>query len=121
MTTSTQAPQLQRITVLKPLRQQLVFAQQRLQDRHVPFHLAALSYLRICCSTMQTYRRLGFDIPLPGDSRTPYLTLLNQLIEQHSEWWLLCYVNEKGYLISRDRSILNLLQPLNDFLGQMLE
>ncbi|MDX2232585.1 MAG: hypothetical protein NW220_23345 [Leptolyngbyaceae cyanobacterium bins.349] len=120
MTISTQVPELQRIIVLQPIRQHLIFAQQRLQDRHVPFHLAALSYLRICCTAMQTYQRLGLSETSAINSTTPYLTLINQLIERHPDWWKLCYVSEHGYLISGDRCIRELLQPLNLFTEQIL-
>lgn len=121
MTISTQIPELQKIIVLQPIRQHLIFAQQRLQDRHVPFQLAALSYLRICCTAMQTYQRLGLNSTPILDSKTPYLTLIKKLLERHSNWWLLCCVSERGYLISGDRTIRELLQPLNNFAAQILE
>jgi hypothetical protein len=121
MTISTQVPELQRIIVLQPIRQHLVFAQQRLQDRYVPFQLAALSYLRICCSAIQTYQRLGVNPTPILDSKTPYLTLVEKLLERHPSWWMLCCVSEYGYLISGDPTICALLQPLNDFAAQILE
>lgn len=121
MTISTQVPELQKIIVLQPIRQHLIFAQQRLQDRHVSFQLAALSYLRICCTAMQTYQRLGLSGTAGLNSKTPYLTLVNQLIERHPDWWKLCCVNDTGYLISGDRRIRELLQPLNTFVEQILE
>ena len=120
MTISTQVPELQQIIVLQPIRQHLIFAQQRLQDRYVPFHLAALSYLRICCTAMQTYQRLGLSGTFAINSKTPYLTLVNQLVERHSDWWRLCWVSEYGYLISGDRRICELLQPLNTFAEEIL-
>lgn len=120
MTISTQVPELQRIIVLQPIRQRLIFAQQRLQDRHVPFHLAALSYLRICCNALQTYQCLGLSEVPAKHSKTPYLTLVNQLIERHPDWWKLCCVSQNGYLISGDRSIRELLKPLNSFVEQIL-
>ncbi|HSN66905.1 MAG TPA: hypothetical protein VLS94_09705 [Fusibacter sp.] len=121
MTISTQLPELQKIIVLQPILQHLVFAQQRLQDRHVPFQLAALSYLRICCTAMQTYQRLGL-YPTPIlDSKAPYLFLLEKLLEHHPHWWMLCCVSEYGCLISGDPIINRLLQPLNQFVVQILE
>jgi len=121
MTISTQVPELQKIIVLQPIRQHLVFAQQRLQDRHVPFQLAALSYLRIVCSAMRTYQRLGLNSTSTPDSKTSYLTLIEKLLKHHPNWWMLCCVSEYGYLISSDRTIRELLQPLNTFVEQILE
>jgi len=121
MTISTQMPELQRIIVLQPIRQHLVFAQQRLQDRNVPFQLAAASYLRICCTAMQTYQRLGLTPRTSVNSKSPYLALLDQLGERHPDWWRLCYVSDRGYLVSSDRTIAQRLQPLNDFVAQILE
>jgi hypothetical protein len=121
MTISTQAPALQRIVVLRPVRQNLVFAQQRRQDRTIPFRLAAVSYLRICCSALQTYQRLGLEETLATNPETSYLRLLGQLLKQHPEWWKLCCVSEHGYLISADHHIRELLHPLNDFVVKILE
>jgi hypothetical protein len=121
MTISTQVQKPQTITVLRPIFQLLSFAQNRLQDHHVPFQLAALSYLRICCSAMRTYQRLGLNPTPPVISNTPFLTLINQLIERQQNWWTLCLVSENGYLISNDRCIQELLQPLNTFMAQILE
>lgn len=121
MTISTQVPQLQKIIVLQPIRQHLIFAQKRLQDRYVPFQLAALSYLRICCTAMQTYQRLGLNPTPILDSKTPYLTLVEKLLERDPRWWMLCCVSDYGYLVSGDRTIHELLQPLNDFAAQILE
>jgi hypothetical protein len=124
MTISTQAPELQKTIVLQPvvlqaLCQRLRFAQQRLQDRSVPLQLSALSYLRIVYSVMQTHRRLGLGSNVALPSTTPYLTLLNQLIERCPDWWTLCSVSE-GYLVSDDCQIQALLQPLNGFVKQIL-
>ncbi|HEY9642450.1 MAG TPA: hypothetical protein V6C57_18330 [Coleofasciculaceae cyanobacterium] len=121
MTISTQAPGLQRVIVLQPIRQRLIFAQQRLQDRYVPFQLAALSYLRICCSAMQTYQCFELNATPAIHSRTPYLTLVDQLMAQHPNWWELCGISENGYLVSGDRHIHELLQALNDFIVDILE
>lgn len=121
MIISTQVPELQKIIVLQPIRQHLIFAQQRLQDRYVPFQLAALSYLRICCTAMQTYQWLGLDSTSILDSKTSYLTLIEKLLEHHPNWWMLCCVSEYGYLISSDPIINRLLQPLNQFAAQILE
>ncbi|NJO43865.1 MAG: hypothetical protein HC865_25695 [Cyanobacteria bacterium RU_5_0] len=121
MTISTQVPELQRIIVLQPIRQHLMFAQQRLQDRNVPFQLAALSYLRICCSAMKIYQQFGLILTSTEDSKTPYLALVNRLLARHPEWWRLCCVNDHGYLISGDRRVRELLQPLNTFMTQILE
>ncbi|MFM7221048.1 MAG: hypothetical protein ACKO21_12710, partial [Nodosilinea sp.] len=69
MNALTQAAKLQQRLVsplapqppaLPAIRQKLIFAQQRLQDRHVPFQLAALSYLRLTCAAIQSAQRIGF-------------------------------------------------------------
>lgn len=121
MTITSQAPELQRIIVLQPIRQHLIFAQKRLQDRNIPFQLAATSYLRINCAAMQVYQRLGLKPAPTLTSKTPYLTLIEQLIEHHPNWWLLCSVNDNGYLVSSDRYIQALLQPFTSFAEQLLE
>lgn len=121
MTISTQVPELQKIIVLQPIRQHLIFAQQRLQDRYIPFQLAALSYLRIVCTAMQTYQRLELNSTPILNSKTPYLTLVEKLLERHPNWWMLCCVSKHGYLLSGDRAIRELLQPLNDFVAQILK
>jgi hypothetical protein len=106
---------------LQPIRQKLIFAQQRLQDRSLPLQLAALSYLRITCAAMQTAQHLGYLDYGEAPAKTPYLTLLRQLGKQSSSWWQLCQVSETGHLISSDRQIQTLLQPLNAFAAQVLE
>jgi len=121
MTISTQVCEIERVIVLYPIRQRLEFAQERLQNRRVPFHLAALSYLQICCAALQTYQRLGLSEIPTASSQTSYLTLISQLIERHQNWWQLCYVSEHGYLISSDRRIRELLHPLNHFVEQILQ
>jgi hypothetical protein len=139
MNTLTQTAKLQKQFVSQPLasqpstlpaiRQKLMFSQQRLQDRHVPFQLAALSYLRLTCAAMQAAQRIGFSETLasetlasetlPSSSKTPYLTLVYQLSEQSPHWWQFCQVSETGDLISSDRQIQALLQPLNSFSAQI--
>lgn len=131
MNALTQATKLQKQIVSRPLasqtstlqsiRQKLIFAQQRLQDRHVPFQLAALSYLRLTCAGMQSAQRIGFSETLANDSKTPYLTLVYQLSEQSPHWWRFCQVSETGDLISSDRQIQALLQPLNTFVAEILK
>lgn len=125
MTISTQAPELQKTIVLQPvvlqsLRQRLIFAQKRLQDRHVPLQLSALSYLRIVCSVMRTHQRLGLGGEFSIDATSPYLTLLSQMAERCPDWWTRCEVRA-GDLISDDEQIQALLHPLNCFVQQILE
>ncbi|MFM7426389.1 MAG: hypothetical protein ACKO7W_15580 [Elainella sp.] len=135
MNALTQAAKLQQRLVsplapqppaLPAIRQKLIFAQQRLQDRHVPFQLAALSYLRLTCAAIQSAQRIGFSETLVSEtlanqSKTPYLTLVYQLSEQSPHWWRFCQVSETGNLVSSDRQIQALLQPLNAFVAQLLE
>jgi hypothetical protein len=106
--------------VPQSIRQNLLFAQQRLRACDIPFHLAALSYLRIVCAAMRTYQRIDGITP-PVTSKQPYLNLVYQLLEQSVDWWTLCSISETGCLISSDRQIQALLQPLNTFAEQILE
>lgn len=121
MTTSTQMPQLQRVVVLQPVRYHLVFAQQRLLDRTIPFQLRAQSYLRICCSAIKTYQRLCLYSAAAPNSNTPYLTLLGQLVDYNPKWWQACHIDSIGYLVSNDPIIDQWLQPLNLFAAQILK
>ena len=121
MTISTHSCGLQSVIVLNSVCQQLIFAQQRLQDRNIPFYLGALSYLRISCAALRTYQKLELHSPSGFVSKTPYMTLLNQLAGRHQEWWKLCKVDDLGYLVSSDRHINALLPPLNTFVAQILE
>lgn len=120
MTVSTQAPELQQVMVLQPIRKHLLFAQDRLLDPNIPFQLRALSYLRICSTAIRTYQRLELLAP-SLDSKTPYLTLLGDLTNQHPEWWRFCEIADRGYLISSDRTINRILQPLNAFVALLLD
>jgi hypothetical protein len=124
LTQSTQRPVLLQTIASQPIvprsiSQNLRFAQQRLRDCHVPFHLAALSYLRVVCAAMRSAQQFGINPPIAD--RQPYLNLVYQLLEQSVDWWTLCSINEKGCLISSDRQIQALLQPLNTFAEQILE
>ncbi|MCU0567117.1 MAG: hypothetical protein MUF49_11030 [Oculatellaceae cyanobacterium Prado106] len=121
MITLTQVPNLQETLILQPVRHNLAFAQQRLQDHQIPFHLSTRSYPRLVCAALQIYQRLNLlGIP-PIAPNISYLNLIQQLLEYSSGWWMLCQVSETGYLVSSDRHIQSLLTPLNTFAAQILE
>ena len=121
MLISAQIPELHQMIVLQPICQHLQFAQRCLRNRNLSFQVAALAYIRICCIAMQTYQRSGIRSGHTVGSTPSYLVLVERLTEHHSDWWNLCCASENGYLISADRTIRDLLQPLNDFAIQILE
>jgi hypothetical protein len=99
----------------------LRFAQQKLLDHKIPLQLRAVAYIRICCSLIQKDSKLDLYITSTIHPKTPYLHLLSALSEQSPTWWDLCSISHAGYLISSDRIINELLQPLNAFVAQHLE
>jgi hypothetical protein len=113
-------PALQTAIALHSIRQKLTVAQQYLQDCHSPFQLAVLTYLRLIGLAMQTAQRANLRELLPIPSKTPYLSVLGQLIAQSPDWWQQCDVSEEGYLTSSDCTLQMLIQPFNTFVQQAL-
>lgn len=112
-------PNLVSIT-LKSVHKNLHFAQQRLLDPYIPHELKTRSYVRICCSAISTYQRLGLSNDGIFRSKTPYLTLLGMLSSQDVNWWETCTISSSGYLRSNDAVIDQLLHPLNQLVAQHL-
>lgn len=99
----------------------LQFAQQKLLNNTISLQLRAVSYIRICYSVIQKFSKLGISIASTVNPKTPYLSLLAALSEHNLTWWDLCSISPAGYLVSSDRIISELLQPLNTFVAQHLE
>ena len=88
----------------------------KLLDEDLPFSLRAISYIRVCSVVMQILvKEFGGTMP------NSYSTILSELQSTDSQWWCDCYISLDGYLLSKNKDIQSVIQPINDCMSLFFE
>lgn len=98
------------IPALKKANKSIRYAQQMLLDPSLNHRYRAVSYLRLCCSAITSYRKQGIDLAPELDAQRPYLVLLQGFYQHDACWVSKCQVSAEGLLISSDAEINHSLQ-----------
>ena len=90
-------------------------AKSKLLEEDLPLSTRAISYIRVCSVVMQILvKDIGDKMPLS------YSTILAALQSTDAKWWRDCYVDQCGYLCSKNQQVQALLQPINSFVQGVL-
>lgn len=90
-------------------------AKSKLLEDDLPLSTRAISYIRVCSVVMQILvKDIGDQMPLS------YATILAALQSADAKWWCDCYIDQSGYLCSKNQQVQALIQPINSFVQGVL-
>lgn len=107
------------IAAIRKANRSIRYAQKMLLAPDLNHRYRAISYLRLCCSAITSYRSQGIDLAPELDARRPYLVLLRDFYQHDACWVSKCEISPEGLLLSSDAEINNSLELLQRCIFQI--